>query len=1330
MKKASSFKLEGVSQQDRFPEAFRPGFFLPEERTTDELLIFAVNLAGQFSYYNQGNVPEGTWEDFFLMDPNILTRVIATYDDNQFIRKHDIITKKLAQFFTVDIDPDVSSLKPDFLQLMELITHIIDKHYHLGLYFDNVVASGRFSTVQEFNKVRSRNDDFMWEIDRLSVLFNITRENFSDIAGMHPGFKIHMQEPDSDWKNWLQELQDVFKKDRESQKIGRLLTEIKKIFAELVLRRNLLAVACRDFRLNKEYSDSYEPHTGLFLSFLGLYQDLKRSFNGITQKHLDLYYKKELGILPRPAVADKVFLQFSLNPSVREFTLNKNEPVMAELPGQNKRIIFTTDEDVTLSHTRIAELKTLYKSEIDLLPSDDDLNQVNVKESKLYCADNPVAVPADFLDNQKHTRAWPVLGEEQLRMAQNIRTMQDADLGLLVASPLLFTADGRRTYQVRFHITRESFNIFDEYAKNYENANSKKFEKLVHRQGNETTAIIGKEVIVYEMLNNAFRISITGPAGWVDIKKYRVVLQEKGTADPTEDNIILLEFELGPQEQAFGVYSPTVHGNAYMLNWPMISILLNNYAFFHPYSFLQHIVMNRITINVSVKASSTLQLRNNFGPLSPSNPFQVFGPQPEPGSYMDIRNTNIFNRYTKKFSINLNWFDLPNDIDGFDNYYLAYNARIKNDSFKVSVNPLFKGMDRLDDKDKLMLNLFMVNDRYLYDQSVLTDSSFAEMKFDNDPLLAVESVQGLKNFNEGAIRIELLKPDCGFGHQLYPVVFPAVLMHNAGGLFGGIFRKKLPVPKLPFAPKIHSVTVDYELQYSTLLSGLKNEADQQDTICLWHYFPFGNQQVYPGRITDGINFIPDFSDKVLQKEKSQYTNKTRSYHSNKANLFIGLTDLVPGKELNLLFQLDEHNFFTPEDDHTPVRWYYLVKNEWIPFDKDTFLSDGTSKFINTGIVKLLVPGDIATGNTILNPDCYWLRASSDTFIRTKVKAVLVQSVAATRKPDYGDTNSSAVGLPPGSLNAFTRKIPEIISVIQSFNSFGGRAAETDPEYYTRVSEMLRNKQRLLTAEDISKAILESFPDEVYKVICYNGKAPQYNYRPGPPLQVVLLPLIKKNSSRWIKEPKVRISTIYNVRNFLENILSPVIGDSQLDVRNPDYETAKVVCSVIFRDNKMGNIAGDHIQQLNNDLRQIISPWLFGTGTEINSDGYIYPSEILNFIKKRPYVEYVTAFSMLHFYNTYNIKTDKEEARVIDSSARGISFLKVFLPGAIFISAESHAIQVIQKSEFEKSPEPGIGELVIGDEFLVDKDHQLDEYIVKTGQADDSAENSIDVYFTT
>ena len=72
-------------------------------------------------------------------------------------------------------------------------------------------------------------------------------------------------------------------------------------------------------------------------------------------------------------------------------------------------------------------------------------------------------------------------------------------MGLIVASPLFYAADGKRSFSIKFHLAPQQFN---EYF-------------IKQAAGYAILTGIAKEVIITEMLKKAFIIDITGVDKWV-----------------------------------------------------------------------------------------------------------------------------------------------------------------------------------------------------------------------------------------------------------------------------------------------------------------------------------------------------------------------------------------------------------------------------------------------------------------------------------------------------------------------------------------------------------------------------------------------------------------------------------------------------------------------------------------------------------------------------------------------------------------------------------------------------------------------------------------------
>ena len=70
---------DGTSQANRHAAALAPEFVSVDERTLEDLLMFARQFAGELKYFNEENRHEGTWEAFFgkSLDVQMLEQFLA-----------------------------------------------------------------------------------------------------------------------------------------------------------------------------------------------------------------------------------------------------------------------------------------------------------------------------------------------------------------------------------------------------------------------------------------------------------------------------------------------------------------------------------------------------------------------------------------------------------------------------------------------------------------------------------------------------------------------------------------------------------------------------------------------------------------------------------------------------------------------------------------------------------------------------------------------------------------------------------------------------------------------------------------------------------------------------------------------------------------------------------------------------------------------------------------------------------------------------------------------------------------------------------------------------
>jgi hypothetical protein len=110
------------------------------------------------------------------------------------------------------------------------------------------------------------------------------------------------------------------------------------------------------------------------------------------------------------------------------------------------------------------------------------------------------------------------------------------------------------------------------------------------------------------------------------------------------ENSFKLIIKFGPGHPAITPYEEEVHGEGLNLVQPVLKVLLKNQHVFHPYSFLQFLELEQVKILVDVKQLKSLSLQNNFGAVDSNIPFELFGSNPKVGSYVLIRNAEIFSK--------------------------------------------------------------------------------------------------------------------------------------------------------------------------------------------------------------------------------------------------------------------------------------------------------------------------------------------------------------------------------------------------------------------------------------------------------------------------------------------------------------------------------------------------------------------------------------------------------------------------------------------------------------------------------------------------------------
>jgi hypothetical protein len=808
--------------------------------------------------------------------------------------------------------------------------------------------------------------------------------------------------------------------------------------------------------------------------------------------------------------------------------------------------------------------------------------------------------------------------------------LADAPVGFAVAAPVLRLAEGRRLINVRLTLGAQEFNTFR--SRLYAMASQARRDS---------------DALLYE----AFTARITGPAGWLDLSVQSVTLNQ---ADGTLDWTLLLE-RAAP---AVTGYVRAAHGGRFETALPVLQMHLNPRAVVYAYSLFAELRPLSLRLQVAVRPVRQLLLSNQLGPLDASKPFFPLGAQARPGSYLLIDVPELLGKNLTQLTLALSWQNLP--PDGFPAYYAGYGEDFSNDAFRVKVSYLsnYKWLPAAEQRPAQRLFGAPAATGPAASQTVLTLPSPGQLG-------AAPDGQGAR------LRVELSAPAAGFGADRYPAALAETVQYNAQHP-----KQPRPLPQPPFVPLLGGLSVGYQAE--EILHPSTSRTTTAETSGFFHLHPFAEYRPEP------------------------YDNRLLPSLADEAAFYLGLEPAATGLPINLIFDLA-----LPTEADAPAppipRWEYLFDDEWQPIAQSTVASEGQPPqaalvpgFANAHQLAFRLPDRLPSQQRCMPEGYWWLRASVPEGARLlgRLQALYPQLVPAVRVGE-GPTPPAPYQqpLPAGRLTRLLKPLAGVAGVWQPRPSFGGRVAENQAAYYTRVSERLRHRGRALLPGDYERLLLEQFPD-VYSAKCLTADQLPPPRRPG---RVLLVVLPRPDLVPGNPLPLFGAGELAAMRDFLAPLAPAVV---ELVVQNPRYEQVQVRGTVAFQPGAPATALPQHLQ-LQHDVSAFISPWQPQQPHLGGFHRHITTSGLRSFISQLPYVAELAGFAVLKtavFGSRHRLYDSALDA---PATAEDIGRME---PWAVLVPAAQHdfsaAGQPLRHEEHEPPPPVGIGGLRIEDGFLV------------------------------
>jgi hypothetical protein len=970
-----------------------------------------------------------------------------------------------------------------------------------------------------------------------------------------------------------------------------------------------------------------DPHFSLFLAFLQNYLLAQADLNGLTKKHLDFFYRDVLRLKEKASEADQAYLIIQLAKHVGEHLLPKNSEFKAGKDDIGKEIIFKNHQAESINKAEVASIKALFRDEngrfykspiansadglgAEILNSDGRWNPFGRPKSLFPASDRQLAIlgfavasPALALAEGLRKISLTLRLKPQEGLLEKLKSLHlnttfrfllsgekdwiEATVGFptgeeSVEGDVLAFLNGAKTWQDIAGLEPQAGPVFDNP------------ELGIHRpfQGydiGEVTAknilskrdsFSGKKFTSLDQVNEVRGMGVDKIADLLfSFKTQKHELHDLGTSGVE----LLLKCHLIPDQDAVVGYNEAVLLQKFKTAQPVLKVELADTTQSYAYPILQGIELSSIKIDVDVSGLENLILQNDQTILPVGKNINPFGFRPALGSNFYIGSREAFSKSLKSLTLQLEWHGLPSGTTGFEKYYEEYSGDRKNSSFQVKAYFLD---DRSWSNSKKTINLFT---------GTGIPSTIQTYFLSSDDLESIEPEPELEEFiswspssKRGFLKLSLTGAD--FGHKEYPNLFSSAVIKK-------LDDDKVDLPNEPYTPEVKSVKLDYTATDSF-------QVGESNWNSFFHIGAFGEakQASNPGLL------VPEYLDEGY--------------------LLIGLKNHFSGQSIQLLINVLDGSA-NPEKAVPSVSWSYLSGNVWKPFDKLDVVLDETNRLIQTGLVGFTMPRSADQSHTILDDGMTWIRATvkenSDAI--PDFTHIIAQAIRVTFEDFENDPNRLASALPAKTIAKLKNSQAQISKIDQPFASFGGKTAEASEDFYTRISERLRHKQRAVTRWDYEHLVLEYFP-EIYQVKAlnhteYNGNLENYRALAPRHVTVVLVANVQNKNAIDPLRPKASVALIAKVREFILEICSAGV---HLHVVNPVYEELQVKANVRFL---AGVDRSLFAKKLEDDLKAFLSPWAFQSPEAFTFAGEIHSSVVLHFIEKLPYVDYLTCFELYH-----------------------------------------------------------------------------------------------------
>ncbi|MFD2036114.1 baseplate J/gp47 family protein [Belliella marina] len=899
------------------------------------------------------------------------------------------------------------------------------------------------------------------------------------------------------------------------------------------------------------------PHLTLFISFLRVLDITKSKFNLLTKRHLDFYYREVLQMDKLPPSADSVYVVLELAKNAQNQRIETQTLFNAGKNENGSPLLYSNSDEISINTINVKAIMNIFH----------DQAKNKVRQNMLL---DPNDGESQTLENKE---SWWPFGHS----LENDPQSTDAEFGFVISSNVLLAKEGRRKITFDFTFGNDIPFGKDEF---------RKFTSIYLSTAKEWLEL--DEVSIQDIKIQNAKLIVT----------------------------ILLDTSLPPIE-----YFKTEDPSFNLANpFPSAKFMshIDEDQGYQVFDFLSNNSLQKLRIDIDVSEVKNINLENDQTTINAQKPFYPFSTRPFKGSSFSFSYPEAFSKNCSEVKLNFEWKNTP---DSFKEHYETYileakknissNYLIELQSFSYlqnaeiigklkenlsigenvvlraskesnpparkattsqtsaqSTSPIVSGDDYFRYKSELLLNGIKIKNLNTVNNRVFEE--------ENDTFKFKFQVNNqINQVPTASIRVNLQQ---SFLHDIYPKIYAMVLTSE---------KDDKILPNEPYTPLAADLSLSYK---GSVEFGQNNESNR---IIHLHPFGFGRQ--------DNPSLIS------RQYEKDGY-------------LYIGLEKTNPNDIVSLLFQFADGTENPLSVDGEPIKWSILKGNTWEVIPKASILLNETLNFLRSGIVKIQLPPSIDTNNTVFPEGLAWIRVKLDGKYDAVCQCINIHAQALRLEARDASLATHLPGqLPADTISKLERRISQIKSVAQPYPSFGGKGKETDLNYYRRVSERLRHKNRAVTQWDYEHLILEEFP-ELISVKCLNHTNSISFNAPGH-VTLVVVPQVRQINPDTLVYPRVSSAKLEEIKDYISSYISPSI---EVHVINPEYEFLQIQVDIQVVTGLDFNF---YQNQLKKDITNFLSPWAFQEQTLLNFNKEFHKSQIVYFIENLHYIDYISKLEL-------------------------------------------------------------------------------------------------------